>query len=73
MAKITLTIQLQDDAGVPILTGNQTKNAFVGSDFDLVRGFLIGSPVQNLLRLMGWIADGRVTYTAAQTLTISQL
>ena len=71
--KLVLNIQLQEDDGTPVLTGSQTKTAFVGSDFDLIRGFLVGQAIANLVKLMGWISDGRVTVPGAPTLTISQL
>jgi hypothetical protein len=66
-------MQLQQDNGTPVLTGTQTKANFVGSDFDLVRNFLVGSALSNFLRMMGWIADGQVTLSGTPTVTIANL
>ena len=71
--KIVLTVQLQQDAGTPVLTGTQTKTTFTGADVDLARSFLVGQPLANLIKLMGWIADGQLTLTGTPTLTISSL
>ena len=79
MAKIVLTLQLQQDNGTPILTGTQTKNSFspdsntITSDTDLVRSFLIGQAMSNLVRLMAWIAAGQVTLSGTPTITINNL
>lgn len=69
---VTLQIQLQNN-GVPVLTGSQTRNSFTSADFDVVRGFLVGAPLSNFVRLMGWIADGTIIYGATQTVTINNL
>lgn len=69
---INLQVQLLN-SGTPVLTGSQTKGSFTSTDFELVRGFLVGPGLQNLVRLMGWIADGTIIYGATQTVTINQL
>lgn len=80
--KIVLTIQLQQDNGAPVLTATQTKLNFAASgtansintDFVLVRNFARGDAVDNLVKLMAWIANGQLPEpTGAPTLTISNL
>ena len=71
--KIVLTLQLQQDNGTPVLTGTQEKAAFVGNDYEQVRGFLVGPALSNLVKLMSWIADNRVSIQGTPTLTIQQL
>jgi len=77
--KLVLTIQLQQNDGTPVFTGTQTKSAFspdsgsINDDFKLVKGFLVGESVSNLVKLMCWIAAGQVALTGTPTLTISQL
>lgn len=71
--KIVLTVQLQQDNGTPVLTGTQTKLNFTSADCPLVRGYLIGDSVANLIKIMGWLADGEFTLNGTPTLTISQL
>ena len=73
MAKIVLTLQLQQDNGTPVMTGTQTKNSFTQDDYDLVRSFLVGAPLSNLVRIMGWVASGQVSVSGTPTLTISNL
>ena len=71
--KVILTIQLREDNDTVRLTGSQTKNNFVGNDYDLVRSFLVGAPLSNFVKLMGWIADGTIIYGSTQTVTINTL
>jgi hypothetical protein len=79
MAKIVLTIQLQQDNGTPILTGTEEKTSFapnagaIQGDYDLVRSFIVGQAVGNLVKLMAWVAAGQVTITGTPTLTIHNL
>lgn len=79
MAKIVLTLQLQQDNGTPIFTGTQTKPNFapdfnsITADTDLVRSFLVGQPLSNLVRLMAWISAGQISLTGTPTVTISNL
>lgn len=77
--KIVLTVQLQQDNGTPVFTGTQTKTSFapdsasIQPDYDLVRSFLVGQAVSNLIKLMAWISAGQVTLTGTPTVTINQL
>jgi len=72
--KIILTVQLQQDAGTPVITGSQTKLNFIGDDIDVVKGFLGSVQLANLVRLMAWYADGQLAVpTPAPTVTISNL
>jgi len=71
--KVALTIQLQQDDGTPVVTGTQTKSTFTSGDYGLVMGFLTGYPLSTFVKMMGWIADGRVTLSGTPTVTLNQL
>lgn len=73
MAKIVLTLQLQQDNGTPVFTGTETKTSFTLNDYDLVRSFLVGAPLSNLVRIMGWIASGQISLSGTPTINISGL
>jgi len=74
MAKLVLTLDLQQDNGTSIIKGTQTKPSFTSADFELVRGFLVGQALSNLLKMQGWRADNTITLSGEPiTLTISSL
>jgi len=74
MAKLVLTIDLQQDNGTSILKGTQTKTSFTQADYDLVHDFLVGQAIANLLKMQCWRASNVITFNGEPiTLTISNL
>lgn len=74
MAKLVLTLDLQQDNGTSIVKGTQTKNSFTGADYQLVRDFLVGIALSNLLKMQCWRADNLITLSGEPvTLTINNL
>lgn len=74
MAKIVLTVQLQDNGNNPILTGTQTLPSFTSSDIQTALDFMKGNKMISLLRMMGWRADSTFTLVGEPvTLIINNL
>ena len=61
--QIVLTIDLQQNNGTSIAKGTQTMGGFTGADVGTAINFLKNESTQNLIRMLGWRADSKFTFS----------